>query len=84
MLSRDRISAIVARAASVLDVPAQVVATTPAGHDTHYVEVLLTVATDDAPHAGCSSGSIAMSLTRRFEPLSLRPSAIIRISTVSD
>ena len=49
MLSRDRINAIVAQAASVLDVPAEVVATTPGGHDSHYAEVILTVATGDDP-----------------------------------
>jgi|RhiMethySRZTD1v2_1073278.scaffolds.fasta_scaffold688447_1 hypothetical protein len=50
MVSRDRINALVAQAASLLDVPAEVVATAPGGHDTNYVEVILTVVTgDDAP-----------------------------------
>jgi hypothetical protein len=50
MLSRDRINVLVAQAASVLDVPAEVVATTPGGRDTPLVEVILTVATgDDLP-----------------------------------
>jgi hypothetical protein len=48
MLSRSRINTLVAEAAALLDIPAVVVATTPGGHDTHYVEVILTVTDCDA------------------------------------
>jgi hypothetical protein len=43
MLSREHINALAAEAAAVLDVSAEVIAATPAGHDTHTVEVILTV-----------------------------------------
>jgi hypothetical protein len=50
MLSRDRINALAAQAAALLDVPAEVVANAPGGHDTHYVEVILTVVgSEDTP-----------------------------------
>jgi hypothetical protein len=41
-------------------VPAEVVATTPAGHDTHLVEAILTVATGDGEPCRYSCGSIAI------------------------
>ena len=49
-LSRDRINALAAEAAALLDAPAEVVAITTGGHDTHSVEVILTlVGAEDTP-----------------------------------
>jgi hypothetical protein len=47
MLSRNRINTLVAETAALLDIPAIIVAATPGGHDTNYVEVILTVADCD-------------------------------------
>ena len=44
MLSRERINALAAQAAALLDIPAEVVGIAPGGHDTHQVEVILRVA----------------------------------------
>ena len=49
MLSRDRLNTLVAETAAQLDIPAVLVAATPGGHDTNYVEVILTVADCDDP-----------------------------------
>jgi len=50
MLSRDRISALAAQVATLLDVPAEVVAITTGGHDTHSVEMILRlVGSGDTP-----------------------------------
>jgi hypothetical protein len=48
-LSRDRINALAAEAAALLDAPAEVVAITTGGHDTHSVEVILTLGGVDTP-----------------------------------
>ena len=44
MLSLDRVMSLVSETAQELNVPAEVIATTPAGHDGGYIEVIVSVA----------------------------------------
>ena len=52
MLTFDEVSAIVSDVAWALRIPIELVATTPAGHDTGYVEVVVT--TGESANAGRS------------------------------
>lgn len=79
MLSLERVISLVSEAAEESNVPARVIATTPAGRDGAYIEVIVSVA--DCPREPCR---LLVGLQRDKPPHEVREDIVARLREHSE